>query len=282
MDVQPTDAAGRAATFRLTYHNHSPVPVAIALLAHDPEQRLRFRLEPAEPVVVPGDRAGSIAVHVMPKVRQLVGVPQAYGIVLRALPLWTVPASQTDLVREAHFTYMPYLSLPALARGPVWIRRLPVWIIALALVLLVLLLVVAGDQTLATATRTAGMRTPASTHPAVFQVVRLAHSDAPAPSATAPGTIVIHNSPRTVVVGQAELFSVLLPKQPHTWLTYFLRYPDGHEEHIPVRTDGHGYSSYTFHVSPYQVRRVRETGTVGVKDAYGRVLADTHVAIQQH
>jgi nitrite reductase (NO-forming) len=118
--------------------------------------------------------------------------------------------------------------------------------------------------------------------PAVFQVVRLAHSDAPAPTASAPGTIVIHNTPRTAVVGQAERFSALLPGQPHTALTYILHYPDGHEEHIPVRTDGHGYSSYAFHVSPYQARRFREMGTVGVADATGRVLASTHVAIQQH
>jgi hypothetical protein len=98
----------------------------------------------------------------------------------------------------------------------------------------------------------------------------------------APGTIVIHNSPRTAVVGQAERFSVLVPGQPHTALTYILHYPDGHEEHIPVRTDGRGYSSYTFHISPYQARRFRETGTVGVADATGRVLASTRLAIQQH
>jgi hypothetical protein len=102
------------------------------------------------------------------------------------------------------------------------------------------------------------------------------------PAATAPRTIVIHNAPRTAVVGHAERFSVLLPGQPHTWLIYILHYPDGHEEHIPVRTDSHGYSSYTFHVSPYQARSFREMATVGVEDAYGRVLAYTHVAIQQH
>jgi nitrite reductase (NO-forming) len=125
-------------------------------------------------------------------------------------------------------------------------------------------------------------------HPSVFQVVRLAHTDteAPAPttsapSASAPGTIVIHNAPRTAVVGQAERFSALLSGQPHTALTYVLRYPDGHEERIPVRTDGRGYSSYTFHVSPYQARGFRELGTVAVEDASGRVLASTHLAIQQ-
>jgi nitrite reductase (NO-forming) len=120
-------------------------------------------------------------------------------------------------------------------------------------------------------------------HPSVFQVVRLAHTDtdAPASSVSAPGRIVIHNAPRTAVVGQAERFSVLLPGQSHATLTYILRYPDGHEERIPVRTDGQGYSSYTFRVSPYQARRFRETGTVGVADATGRVLASTHLAIQQ-
>jgi hypothetical protein len=107
-------------------------------------------------------------------------------------------------------------------------------------------------------------------------------SRAAEPTATAPRTIVIHNYPRTAVVGQAERFSVFLPGQPYTWLTYFLHYPDGHEEHIRVRTDGHGYASHTFRVSPYQARRFRETGTVGVKDANGRVLASTRVAIQQH
>jgi uncharacterized membrane protein YphA (DoxX/SURF4 family) len=101
------------------------------------------------------------------------------------------------------------------------------------------------------------------------------------PAAPAPGTIVIHNAPRTAVVGQAERFSVLLPGQSHTPLTYILHYPDGHEERIPVRTDGQGYSSYTFRVSPYQARHFRETGTVGVADATGRVLASTRLAIQQ-
>jgi hypothetical protein len=124
--------------------------------------------------------------------------------------------------------------------------------------------------------------------PSVFQVVRPAHTDtearapnASAPSANTPGRIVIHNAPRTAVVGQAERFSALLPGQPHTTLTYILRYPDGHEERIPVRTDGQGHSSYTFHVSPYQARSFREMATVAVADASGRVLASTDLAIQQ-
>jgi hypothetical protein len=101
------------------------------------------------------------------------------------------------------------------------------------------------------------------------------------PAATAPATMVIHNSPRTAVVGQAERFSVLLPGQPHTELIYILQYPDGHEERARVGTDGRGYSSHTFRMNSYQPRRFRETAAIGVEDTTGQVLAFTRFAIQQ-
>jgi hypothetical protein len=94
--------------------------------------------------------------------------------------------------------------------------------------------------------------------------------------------MVIHNYPRTAVVGQAERFSVLLPGQAHTQLIYILQYPDGHEERTRVRTDGSGRSSHTFRVRRYQAQRFRETAVVGVEDANGHVLAFTRFAIQQH
>jgi hypothetical protein len=103
----------------------------------------------------------------------------------------------------------------------------------------------------------------------------------PPPTATAPATMVIHNYPRTAVVGHTEHFSVLLPAQPHTQLIYILQYPDGHEERAPVGTDGRGYSSHTFRVSSYQPRRFRETAAIGVEDTTGQVLAFTRFAIQQ-
>ena len=105
---------------------------------------------------------------------------------------------------------------------------------------------------------------------------------APLPTPAAPTTMVIHNYPRTAVVGHAERFSVLLPGQPHTQLMYILQYPDGREERTPVRTDDRGYSSHTFRVRPYPARRFRETAAVGVEDTYGQVLAFTRFAIQQH
>jgi hypothetical protein len=92
--------------------------------------------------------------------------------------------------------------------------------------------------------------------------------------------LVIHNAPRTAVVGRTERFSALLSGQPHTLLIYMLRYPDGHVERVPVRTDGHGYSSHTFHMRPYAARRFRETATISIEDAGGRVLAFTRFAIQ--
>src|SRR5205823_7987806 len=84
MQVQPTEAEGRAATFRLIYRNHSLAPAAIALVAQDSEEGLHFRLEPAEPVIVPAGTAGSVMVHVVPKVRETIGVPHAYGIIFQA------------------------------------------------------------------------------------------------------------------------------------------------------------------------------------------------------
>jgi hypothetical protein len=90
----------------------------------------------------------------------------------------------------------------------------------------------------------------------------------------------VNNDPRTAVVGRTETFSVRLAGVSHTWLTYVLRYPDGHAERVPVRTDRHGSSSYTFRVRPYAARHVCEVATLSIEDTSGRVLAFTHFAIQ--
>ena len=98
--------------------------------------------------------------------------------------------------------------------------------------------------------------------------------------ASGPSTIIIHNAPRTAVVGWTERFWAFLSGQPHTLLIYVLRYPDGHAERVPVRTDRHGSSSYTFRVRPYAARHVREVATLSIADTSGRVLAFTHFAMQ--
>jgi hypothetical protein len=99
-------------------------------------------------------------------------------------------------------------------------------------------------------------------------------------AASGQSNIVIHNSPRTAVVGRTERFWALLSGQPHRRLIYVLHYPDGHAERIPVRTDSHGYASHTFRVRPYAARRFRETATLSIEDASGRALAFTRFAIQ--
>jgi hypothetical protein len=152
MSVQPTEVEGRAATFQLTYRNHSPEPITVALTAQDGDEGLRFRCEPAEPMIVPAGGVSSVLVHVVPKVREMVGVPHAYAIVLRALPVWSVRESNADLVREVRFTYVPLIPTPAPTMLPAWLRRLPVWTVPLPLVLLFLLLVLAASWTRASST----------------------------------------------------------------------------------------------------------------------------------
>jgi hypothetical protein len=98
--------------------------------------------------------------------------------------------------------------------------------------------------------------------------------------ASGPSPIVIHNAPRTAVVGQTERFWAHLAGQPHTLLLYVLRYPDGHVVSVPVRTDSHGDASYTFRVRPYAAHHLREVATLSIEDARGRVLAFTHFAMQ--
>jgi hypothetical protein len=99
-------------------------------------------------------------------------------------------------------------------------------------------------------------------------------------TASGHSNIVIHNSPRTAVVGRTERFWALLSGQPHRRLIYVLHYLDGRAERIPVRTDNHGYSSHTFRVRPYAARLFRATATLSIEDASGHVLAFTRFAIQ--
>ena len=92
--------------------------------------------------------------------------------------------------------------------------------------------------------------------------------------------LCVNNYPRTAVVGHWERFSVRLAGVSHTWLTYELKYPDGHEEHARVRADASGYSSHTFRLS-YRPRQFREVAYIGVRDSSGLLLAQLRFAIQQ-
>jgi hypothetical protein len=90
----------------------------------------------------------------------------------------------------------------------------------------------------------------------------------------------VKNLPRTAVVGRTEQFSVRLSGVSHTWLTYVLRYPDGHEDHARVRADASGYSSHSF-VIRYRPLQFREVAYIGVQDSSRRLRAQKRFAIQQ-
>ena len=92
--------------------------------------------------------------------------------------------------------------------------------------------------------------------------------------------LAVNNDPRTAVVGRTETFWVRLSGVSHTWLTYVLRYPDGHEDHARVRADTSGYSSHTFDIR-YRPRDFREVAYIGVQDSSGRLRAEKRFAIQQ-
>jgi hypothetical protein len=155
MDVQPAEAVGRKAVFRITFLNQLTWPVSIALTAHDTENGLRFRIEPETPVVVPGSGvAGPVTVHAVPRVRRLLGKPHPYEIQFHGLEV----GSWRRANQRARFVYVPRYTA---RRLPVWLRWAPRWAVLLPLVLLVLLLVFAGGRTLARPTaRPAATPTP--------------------------------------------------------------------------------------------------------------------------
>jgi hypothetical protein len=67
------------------------------------------------------------------------------------------------------------------------------------------------------------------------------------PAAVAgPAMRLVHNYPRTVVVGKTETFSVRLPELADKRVTYVVAYPDGSVDQVEVQTDASGFSQHTF------------------------------------
>jgi hypothetical protein len=138
MDVRPTEATGRDATFQIAFLNQGPAPAVVALTARDSDDALYVRIEPPGPVVVPPGATAVAAVRVRPNRRRTGDQPQRYAIEFRARRVgWSEPLGTPALVAHARFTYVPR---PALLRRPAWLRRLPVWTLALLFTLLFVLL----------------------------------------------------------------------------------------------------------------------------------------------
>jgi hypothetical protein len=155
MDVRPTEATGRDATFQIAFLNQAPAPAVVALSARDRDDALCVHIEPPDPVVVPpGATAALATVHVRPKGRRTGNRPQRYAIEFSGRRVESAPLSALALVALAHFTYVPRPALlrrPAWLRWPAWLRRLPVSTLALMLTLLLVLLLQAYLATQPTA-----------------------------------------------------------------------------------------------------------------------------------
>jgi hypothetical protein len=162
MDVAPPAVDGREARFRITYLNLSDAPVAVALVARDNEDALRFSTKPDTPVIVPAGGGGPVSVHVVPKERKTFGEPHPYEIEFRGVQLGAEQAPNPLLVRRARFVHVPRYTARYL---PVFLRRAPRWALLPPFVLLLLLLVFAGGRSVAIpAMKTVFTPTPHTRH----------------------------------------------------------------------------------------------------------------------
>lgn len=93
-----------------------------------------------------------------------------------------------------------------------------------------------------------------------------------------PGMQLVHNDPRTVVVGQTETFSVRLPDLAGKPVTYVVAYPDGTTDKVTVQSDVSGFSSHQFTIK-YKPTGRREAIGIGVY-YQGTKRAFTQFAVQ--
>jgi hypothetical protein len=98
------------------------------------------------------------------------------------------------------------------------------------------------------------------------------------PAAATPTVQSVHNSPRTVVVGHGETFSVRLPDLANKQVTYVVTYPDGSVDKVQVQSDVSGFSQNTI-VIQFKPRGQREAISIAVYFD-GHVRAFTRFAVQ--
>lgn len=135
LDVTPEEVEGYDGAFRITLLNPLAWPVLVTLAAYDRENKLRFRIGPENPVVVPSRRSiGPIMLRARPKRRVPWGPQHLYKIELRAYEPGREELVTPELVRYVRFKYVPLLvrALSQRATWPPWVSR--------AIVLLLLLL----------------------------------------------------------------------------------------------------------------------------------------------
>jgi ABC-type sulfate/molybdate transport systems ATPase subunit len=112
MDVQPAEAQGPDATFRVAFLNQMPYPAVVTLAVHGAEDGLRVHTRPQGSLVVPARGAATITAQVVPTSAALLEEPRAYEIEFRGRQLGQHNAGQSDLVTQARFTYLPRRPAP--------------------------------------------------------------------------------------------------------------------------------------------------------------------------
>jgi hypothetical protein len=89
---------------------------------------------------------------------------------------------------------------------------------------------------------------------------------------------LVQNWPRTVVVGNKELFSVRLPHLPNTSVTYTLVFPNEPPHTQVMKTDASGFSKVIFDIT-HQPAQYREPVVISVY-YHGVQEATTRFAVQ--
>jgi hypothetical protein len=101
----------------------------------------------------------------------------------------------------------------------------------------------------------------------------------PAPIYRGPVVLKVQNTPRTVILGHKETFSVQLKGLKRVILTYTVAYPDGKTDSYKVLTDITGFSKLRIPVTFRPQHGNRDT--IGISVSYGTTLeAATRFAVQ--
>lgn len=99
------------------------------------------------------------------------------------------------------------------------------------------------------------------------------------PTYKGPALLKVQNSPRTVILGHKETFSVQLKGLKHAVLTYTVAYPDGTTDSKKVLTDATGYSKVQFAITFRPQHGNRDS--IGISVSAGKTLeAATRFAVQ--
>jgi hypothetical protein len=99
------------------------------------------------------------------------------------------------------------------------------------------------------------------------------------PSYRGPVVLKVQNTPRTVILGHEETFSVQLKGLKRVILTYTVAYPDGSTDSKKVLTDNTGYSKVKFLINFRPQHGNRDSIGIGVSYA-NKLQASTRFAVQ--